>query len=364
MDFKKLKTVFVAAFLLMVVAFLAGCSENNTDDDTRKFDRDIAYARTIPLDLSAFEREGSRLFLQDIKWHKGKIYAALHYLDISFQPTASSLILEIDETGNILRNFESNFMNVEQIQIRNNNLFVLDMGVVMDENWSNPIDGGITRIDLASGQITTVLDAKDVGADPQQIEFISDSEAYLLLYRGWGDAFVVRFNVDNGNVGENIGINAVSAISYNAYTNALWIAGDKIFKYSGGNVVFDTTSRLPTRSITSAGGATLTTESDFSSGYYGVIYDLGLSTTPIKYYEKGAIHNDAQGNFVDGNFFILENGNDNLIFLTADGDAIRKLPLKTSNVFNHFSVSGNGNGDIFVGSKNDLTIAVFRVSEK
>jgi len=191
---------------------------------------DIEYKESI--DLSQY----SGASLQDLKFANGKIYAALHYLDPEFYfPTAKSKILEIDETtGNVLREFESNFMNVIEIAVRGNKLFVLDRGSF------TAIDGGITKIDLTNEAKMTILDGSALGASPQKIEFVSDSEAFLLMDKGWAadwsshlGSYITKINLSNGNLNPiDNELHSISAISYNQSTKTLWLAsGNEVFKY-------------------------------------------------------------------------------------------------------------------------------------
>lgn len=354
MDFKKLKLYFAA---IVAATIMTGCSDTDPDTEKKGGERDIAFVRNIQLTA---QEEGSRL--ADIKWHNNRIYAALQHLDDNWTPTANSTVLELDVQGNVLRRFESNFMNVGEIHIRNGNLFVVDAG-----SWGND-DGGITKINLVSGQATSVLSGKT----PEQMIIISDNEAIVLLSQGWGDSYAARLDLNSGNVGQALGaINPVSSISLNASANALWIAAaiphvteeNKVYKFSltSNAVVSETLSKLPAYSIASAGQVTLVVESDFTAGHYGLIFDTGSGTD---YRPQDVIDADAVARFVDGNFFILERtGSGSLIFMANDGKIIRQLPFDAA-FFNPGGITGDGNGSIFVGAQEDLTIAVFSVSTK
>jgi len=333
MDFKKLKLMFVAIFAAVV---LIGCSEDNSGDEIV---------------------DNSIMRLADIVWHNGKIYAALQHLE-EFQPIANSTILELDEQGNILRTFTSNFMNVSEIHIRNGYLFVLDGGA-----WGVG-DGGITRINLTSGNKTTVLSE----IAPKEMVLVSDNEAIVLLSEGWGNSFAARLDLNTGNVGSAIGgINPVSSISLNTSTNTLWLGAavpfitieNKVYAFSlaSNSIVGEAIiTSLPTFSIASAGSTTLTSESDFTAGHFGTI------SGAANYEEQEVIDSDAIVRFVDGNFFILERSNSGaLIFLTADGEIVRQIPFDAV-FFNPNGITGNGQGRIFVGAQEDLDIAVFDVS--
>lgn len=169
--------------------------------------------------------------LSDLKFANGKIYAALQFLE-NWAPSGKSKILEIDETGNVLREFESDFMNVLQIEIRGNNLFVVDAG----NYFGGEFNGGITKIDLTNGTKTTVFTASSTKGNPYKAEFATDNSGYLKLYKAWGDEYVVQFslsgsaiNLTEGDFSEK---NPVSDISYNQSTKTLWLAsGNEVFKF-------------------------------------------------------------------------------------------------------------------------------------
>lgn len=195
---------------------------------------DVSY-KTI-IDLSAQKSAVGQTKLQDIKFFDGKIYAAFQELDNNgWYPAEKSKILEVDPSnGAVLRTFESGFMNVLQIEIRANDLFVLDIC-----NYS--ADGaGITKINLANGEKQTVLDGASVGAAAQKMEFISDNEAYVLMLVGFNadyspNSYVARLNLSANtlnSVEELANIKSVSAISYNKSEKTLYVAGgNKVFKY-------------------------------------------------------------------------------------------------------------------------------------
>jgi len=169
--------------------------------------------------------------LSDLKFANGKIYVALQFME-NWAPSAKSKVLEIDETGNVLREFESNFMNVLQVEIRGNNLFVVDAG----NYFGGEFNGGITKVDLSNGAKTTIFSASSAEGNPYKIEFATDNKGYLKLYKDWGDEYIVEFllsgstmNLTKGDFSDK---NPVSDISYNQSTKTLWLAsGNEVFKY-------------------------------------------------------------------------------------------------------------------------------------
>ena len=314
---------------------------------------DIAFKKSI--DLSRYQMADKTVNLQDIKWRDGKIYVALHYLDKNYEPAANSRILEMDESGKVLREFRSNFSNAYQILLHKNDLFVIDRG-----SWYYPnvSPGGITKIDLITQTQTTVLNGAIEGRSPIKMEFVSDTEGYMITGRSWGDEKIAKFILNGDTMVLDYGeikTTPISSISYNNTSNTLWFTSvSRIYKYSlaSKSVEYNLTASMPVAEIISAGETTLSVESNYTAGKYGVIIS-------DKYYSKSVIDGDAGGAFADGNFYILERSNSGkLLFLDAGGKIIRQLPFD-SKFFNPFGVCGNAKGDIYVGSKEGLTLAVF-----
>jgi len=358
-SFFRKKSMYLFLSAVVAVTFW-GCP---SPEPKEKFDGDIVYNKTVSLGVST--PAGLKAGLQDIKYANGKIYAAFYYLDAEWSPAAKSKIFVFDaQTFEKSAEFESNFMNVLQIEVRGNDLYVIDGGSYFAS------DGGLTKINLSNGDKTALLDGAALGASPKWIEFVSDNEAYLLMSPSWKNQYVAKYTVGASSVtavAELSDKNPVDCISYNTYTSSLWFGfGTSVQKFSPASqsVTFSATTSLPVIEIKSVGGVTLTVESDYTAGKYGVVYDLGLSDTLIKYYPKDIIASDAKCGFAGGNFFILERlKSGGVIFLTADADIIKQLPFTTSAFFNPSAVCGDGNGKIFISSLEDLSIAVFDVKK-
>ena len=298
--------------------------------------------------------------LSCLVYKAGKIYVGVQFLDMHWNPQAKSEILEVDaQTGNVLRNFESNFTNVAQIVIRGNDLFVVDMGA-----WSPVADGGITKFNLTSGTKTTIFTGTN-GLDPSKIEFVNDNKGYLLMVDDCGMGYIAEFNFNgskmalNYNDFENYDM-AVVDISYNGETDVLWIGtnlGGGVFKYSVSEnaEILNLGVTMPVYSIKSAGNTTVTVESDWmSAGIYGVISN-------DRYTSKLSIDQDAVCDFVDGNFYILERTNGVVFTLSPTGERIKQTPLTSgSRYFNPQSIVGDGNGNLWVCSYDDLIIEVLK----
>lgn len=369
-----LKWLNVALIATVLMGF-SSCSDDSKGNGNDG-DGDISFVKNINLPSKYKSNSDTLKNIAKIVFSDGKIYAALQYLDaMSWEPVANSIILEIDASSeNILRTFSSKFQNVIDIEIKNGELFVSDVG-------SHYVvgDGGVTKIDLTSETATIVLDGSQINAEPKKMQFVSNNEGYIIISKSYSDEnwvyyederiakFGISGNTMNLDYSELGTMNTISDISYNSFTNSLWFgSGNSVSKYSVANkkVEFDTITALPVTALKSAGATTITVESDYTTGKYGIIYDLGISETPIKYYSYLDIGNDATVGFADGNFFVLERpfgGAQKMKFLTADGDIIDEINFSTS-AFNAYSVCGNGNNRIFINSYQDGIISVFETN--
>ncbi|MDR0303459.1 MAG: hypothetical protein LBH98_01630 [Chitinispirillales bacterium] len=341
---KRLRHIFIALFAALVFLYSDAAAAGGSD---------IAFERNI--DLSKYLSTSMCVNLHDIKWRDSKIYVALQYLDNkTMEPAANSRILELDESGNVLREFESRFQNVYQIIFLGDNILVVDKG-----SWYD-VGGGITKIDLLSETKTVLFDAKTEGRSPIKMEFVSNDEGYIMTVGSkFNDQKIAKFSLDDDvmtlDYGE-IPTPSITSMSYNSATNTLWFANNnrRVYKYSlsENGVEYNISVTQPVTEIVSVGDVTLTVESNYTAGNYGLLVS-------DKYTKESTIDGDAGAYFADGNFYILERGGSGkLVFLSGEGEIIRQLPFD-SKFFNPHGVCGNKKGNIFVGSKEDLTLAVF-----
>ena len=297
--------------------------------------------------------------LECLIYENGKIYAGVQFMD-GWTPAANSQILEIDaQTGEVLRKFESNFKNVQQIVIRGGDLWVADGGSLLYNN-----DGGITKINLSSGAKTTISLSGNQGRDPIKIVFISDTEGYLQAYDSnrWmanlaeftlsGNKMTVSYEKFNPDY-----FNDAHDISYNGETNDLWIANENtVYRYSVTEDAIKAEIRvtLPYVYLKSAGGTTIVSQSNYAAGVYGVI-------TNDTYAQKTPIDQDNVCDFVDGNFYILERGADAVIKLDQSGNVINHRPIDSDvRYFNPHGIVGDGNGNLWVNSYEEAFIKVLK----
>ena len=86
-------------------------------------------------------------------------------------------------------------------------------------------DGGIEKMDIATGEITTIIDEATLGGSPNQIVHKSGSRFYVTNYIGWGNVSVVEIDAAAGTVVATIpGVkDAYGGILYDDETDRLYV---------------------------------------------------------------------------------------------------------------------------------------------
>jgi hypothetical protein len=298
--------------------------------------------------------------LECLIYENGKIYAGVQFMD-GWNPAANTQILEISaQTGEVLRKFESNFMNVAQIQIRGGDLWVVDGGSLLYNN-----DGGITKINLLSGAKTTISLTGNENYDPMKLVFLDDSKGYLLVYDSdWWSAYLAEFTLSGNTMSVSYekfdpeeDFYSVNDISYNVETNDLWIGNSNtVYRYcvTEDAIKAEIDVTMPVYSMKSVANATLIVETNYAAGVFGVIAN-------DTYVQKETIDGDAVCDFVDGNFYILERGNDAVIKLNESGDIVSQKPIDSDIIyFNPHSIIGDGSGNLWLNSYEEVFIKVWK----
>ena len=353
------KRLFMFGIAVSVAATFFACSQRG----------EIIIQRELPpvvlkdVDLRNYDFQNAYTpKLECLAYNDGKIYAGVQFMggEYGYTPMANSQVLEINaQTGEVLRRFESNFRNVMQIQIRGDDLWVVDNGDMTANN-----DGGITKINLTSGAKNTItLTGNDEGYDPMKLVFLDDTKGYLLVYdSNWWSAYLAEFTLSGNEMTVSYekfdheeDFYSVNDISYNAATKDLWIGNSNtVYRYS---VVEDAIKAeidvtMPVYSMKSAGAATLIVETNYAAGVYGVIAN-------DTYAKKETIDADAVCDFVDGNFYILERGADAVIKLDQSGNITKQIPIDTDIIyFNPHGIVGDGKGAVWVNSYEEAFIKV------
>ncbi|MCL1946343.1 MAG: hypothetical protein FWF51_04200 [Chitinivibrionia bacterium] len=301
--------------------------------------------------------------LECLIYENGKIYAAVQFMggDSGWDPIANSQILEINaQTGAVLRKFESNFMNVAQIQIRGGDLWVVDGGSLLSNN-----DGGITKINLSSGVKTTISLMGNETYDPMKLVFLDDTKGYLLVYDSdWWSSYLAEFTLSGNTMSVSYekfdpeeDFYSVNDISYNGETNDLWIGNSNtVYRYSitEDAIKAEIDVTMPVYSMKSVANTTLIVETNYTAGVFGIIAnDI--------YTQKETIDGDAVCDFVDGNFYILERGNDAVIKLNESGNIINQKPIDSDIIyFNPRGIVGDGSGNLWLNSYEEVFIKVWK----
>lgn len=152
----------------------------------------------------------------------------------SWLPGAPSLILKVSAIEDkIVDTIGLRFTNGYDIVHHNGMLYITNPGDIMSIG-----DGGIEAVKISTKEITTIIEEKDFGGNPNKIIHKKDDLFYVISYVGWGDVRVVELNVNNSTVKEIEGIkNVYEGICYDKEEDILYVgerdsldAGIKILK--------------------------------------------------------------------------------------------------------------------------------------
>jgi hypothetical protein len=188
----------------------------------------------------------------------GKLYVLLQRRD-GFNPAETSLILTIDtETDKVLKDdtISCSFKNGYDIIAVEGALYVTNPGSASETD-----DGGIEKVDLASGEVSTVITEEELGGSPNQILHKENSRFYVQNYIGWMDVSVVEIDADEGEVVEVLDdiTDAFGGIAYDKDAGRLYVgerdvagSGVKIFENNelSGEKAVKSSNSLPPSGIT------------------------------------------------------------------------------------------------------------------
>ena len=167
---------------------------------------------------------------------EGKLYVLLQRRD-GFNPAKTSLILTVDtESDEVMEDdtISCSFKNGYDIIAVDGALYVTNPGSSMASD-----DGAIEKIDLESGEVSTVITEEDLGGSPNQIVHKEGTRFYVQNYVGWTDVEVVEIDVEDGEVIEVLDdvTDAFGGIAYDNDGERLYVGerdasevGVKVFK--------------------------------------------------------------------------------------------------------------------------------------
>jgi len=129
------------------------------------------------------------------------LYVMLQRRD-GWAPGAPTLIVPIDtETDEIVVSdtISCTYKNGYDMVLVDGNLYVTNPGSTFSTE-----DGAIEKINLATKEVTTVIDEATLGGNPNQIVHISGSLFYVQNYIGLENVAVVQIDASNGSVVETL----------------------------------------------------------------------------------------------------------------------------------------------------------------
>ncbi len=127
-----------------------------------------------------------------------KLYVMLQRRD-GWNPGASTLILTIDvSTDKILESdtIACKYKNGYDMVYSDGALYVTNPGSMS----STTTDGGVEKIDLATKKVSTVIDEKTLGGNPNQIIHKEGDLFYIQNYKGWKKVSVVEIDASSGSI--------------------------------------------------------------------------------------------------------------------------------------------------------------------
>jgi len=109
-----------------------------------------------------------------------------------YNPGDGSLILKIDtNTDKVIDTISCAFENASDLDQFNGNLVVTS-----GASWGGS-DGGVELVNLATKNVTTLVSGEKLGFDIAELAIDEKrGEIYGSLYRGWGDAPIVRYDMN------------------------------------------------------------------------------------------------------------------------------------------------------------------------
>lgn len=149
------------------------------------------------IDISAYIHNpdsNSSPYAGDMELVDNSLYVLLQRRD-GYAPGLASLILEIDtDSDAVVDTFATNFKNGFGMAYYDGALYVSNPGNAFVSG-----DGGVEKVDLSTGDVTTIVTEDDLAGNPNHIIHKSGSVFYVTNYVGWQDVQVVELDVSDGS---------------------------------------------------------------------------------------------------------------------------------------------------------------------
>lgn len=161
------------------------------------------------IDLSHYSTESnSTPNMTDALIHDGQLYVLVQRLESDFSASASSYVVVLDlsdlsevETGQgegNLKGINLGLKNAANLDLHNGQLYVAARGNSAYEATEGVYDGGIASIDLATYEVSTVIDDGTDQNHPygqiQGVEIVNDDHGYFVGRASYGNDTLYHFN--------------------------------------------------------------------------------------------------------------------------------------------------------------------------
>lgn len=148
------------------------------------------------------------------------LYVMLQRRD-GYNPGAPTLLLKIDtQTDEITDTIALEYKNGHSMAYYDGALYVTNPGDLFVQG-----DGAIERVDLATNEVTTVIDGEALGGDPNSIVHKEGSRFYITNYVGWLDVPVLEIDAATGEIIATLPnvIDAFGGIYYDTDEEVLYV---------------------------------------------------------------------------------------------------------------------------------------------
>lgn len=256
----------VCALLFSVFWVLSGCMDTDNPVNTTE-EKPMKY-----IDLQQYacpEAESVNPYADQMVLYENYVYASLQRR-IGFEPCCNSQILKIDILkDSVVEVYDLEYKNISSFLIIDNELYASNPGSSYEIG-----DGAIERLNLSTGEISTVITEKKMGGSPNQIVHKSGSKFYVQVYLAYENVPIYEIDFNNGIITDTLkGIeNAFGGLCYDNKTEKLLIgecattgAGIKIFENNiqKGGIV---SSSLPPSSMCTLNEFLFMTSTDYTAG--------------------------------------------------------------------------------------------------
>lgn len=174
---------------LVIVNDTKGYICSNSADEIAVFDPSTGVVSAY-IDISSFGTDVITTNATKMELVDGSLYVACQMRE-GWGNGANSTVLKINTaTDRVETSYVCNFANVWDLDYSSGALYVSSTAT-----WGEQPDGGVDRIDLATGTVTTVITGAEVGGEVNEIAIdAANGVVYAGIYKKWGVQPVVKYS--------------------------------------------------------------------------------------------------------------------------------------------------------------------------